>query len=77
MRLEIVDTAVHEAGRIEDPVAAMHDVVVEGDHHERRISDDASELARVERGVLHWLSRAQRLKAGQYVAGTEPLKSEV
>ena len=40
-------------------MAAVHHVIVERDHHQRRIGDDAAELTGIERGVFHRLLRAQ------------------
>src|SRR5262245_914928 len=43
-------------------MAAMHHVIVEREHHQRGIRDDAAELARVEGVVAHRLPRAQRFE---------------
>jgi hypothetical protein len=67
MGLQVVNLAVHQPGRIEDPVAAVHHVIVEGDYHERRIGHDAAELARVEREVFDQLSRAKRPQPGEHI----------
>ena len=48
--------AVHDGGGVEDPVAAVHHVVVERQDHERGIGHDPAELARVERPVLDGLA---------------------
>jgi hypothetical protein len=61
MRLEVVDLPGDDGGGIENAVAAVDDMIVEGDHHQRWIRDDALQLAGVERPVLDGLSRAQRL----------------
>ena len=71
MRFEIVDAPVHEPGGVEDAVAAMDHVVVERDQHQRRIGDDAAELARIERVELHRLPRPQRAQAAQHVVGVQ------
>ena len=60
MRLEVVNLVRRRCGRIEDAVAAMHDVVVEREHHQRGVGDDALQLAGIERPVLDGLPRAQR-----------------
>ncbi len=59
MRIEVVDPAVDDAGGVEDAVAAMDHVIVEGNHHQCRVGDDAAELARVERRVFDRLLFAQ------------------
>ena len=64
MCLEIVDPAVDQAGGVEDAVTAMDHVVVERDHHQRRVGDDASELTGIERANLTgWRARMVRSAA--------------
>ena len=65
---------VDEPRGVEDAVAAMHHVVVERNHHQRRVGDDAAELAGVERGEGHRLAFAQRAEAGQHVGGGQHLQ---
>ena len=77
MRFQIVDLPVNQSGRIEDPMAAVHDVIVERDHHQRGIGDDAPELAGVERGELHGLPSAQRAQVAKDLVGAEHLKIEI
>ena len=71
MRLEIVDPAADEPGRVEDAVATVDHVVVEREHHQRRVGDDAAELTGVERGVCHRLASAKRVEAGEHVGGVQ------
>ena len=71
--LEVVDPAVHQRGRIEDAVPAMHDVIVEGNHHQCRVGDDAAELAGVEGGVLHRLTGAQVAEPRKRFVGSQDL----
>jgi hypothetical protein len=68
MRLEIVDASVDDPGRVEDAVAAMHHVIVERDHHQRGICDDATELARVEGVELNRLPPAELVERGENVS---------
>ena len=48
VRFEVVDLAVDQARSVEDPVAAMHHVIVERQHHQGRVGDDAAQLAGIE-----------------------------
>ena len=68
MRFEIVDLPVDDAGGVEDAVAAVHHVIVERNHHQRRIGDDAAKLAGIERRVLDRLLRAQGAQLVEDVA---------
>ena len=77
MRLEIVDAAVHETRSIEDAMPAVHHVIVERNHHQRGIGDDAPELAGVERGELYGLPSAQRAQVAKDFVGAEHLKVEI
>ena len=77
MRVEIVDPAVDDAGGVEDAVAAMDHVIVERNHHQRRIGDDAAELARIERRVLDRLLRPQRAQLLEDVGVGEDLERGV
>ena len=74
VRLEIVDLPADQPRGVEDAVTAVHHVVVERNHHQRRVGDDAAELARVERGELHRLARAQGAEAGQDIGGGQDLQ---
>ena len=56
MGFEIVNPAVDQAGRVEDAVSAMHHVIVERNHHQRRFGDDAAQLARVKGVVVDGLA---------------------
>ena len=77
MRIEVVDPAVDDAGGVEDAVAAMDHVIVERDHHQRGIGDDAAELARVERRVFDRLLRAQRAQLFEHVLVGEHFERSV
>ena len=63
--------------RVPGSVAAVDHVVVERDDHQRRIGDDATELARVERVELDRLLRAQRAKSGQDVVRAQYPEREI
>jgi hypothetical protein len=71
VRLEIVDPAVDDAGGVEDAVAAVDHVIVERNHHQRRIRHHAAKLAGVERRVLDRLPGAQRLQLIDHVGGRQ------
>ena len=71
VRLEIVNVPGDEAGGVEDAMAAMDHVIVERDHHQGRIGDDAAKLAGVEGSVFDRLTRAQRAQGGKRLIGVE------
>jgi len=77
MGFEIVDAAIDQARRVEDAVAPVHHVIVERKNHQRRIGDDATELARVERVESHRLARAQRAQGRQHLVGAQRRKLDV
>ena len=74
MRLEIVDAAVDDTRRIEDAVPAVHHVIVERNHHQCGIGDDAPELAGVEGGELDRLPSAKRAQVREHVIRSEQLE---
>ena len=47
MRVELIKHPMRQCGGIEDAVAAMHHMIVEPQHHESRIVNDAAENAGV------------------------------
>src|SRR5262245_63295738 len=47
----------------------MHHMVVERDHHQRGIRDNAAQLARIEGPVLHRLPLTQRPKTAHRIVG--------
>ena len=49
----------------------MHDVIVEGEHHEGGVGHDAAELARVEGPVANGLPLSERAKVLDYLVGLE------
>jgi hypothetical protein len=53
------------------PVPAMHHVVVEWQHHQCRVCDDAPELARIEGAEFHRLTFAHRTKGSHDLIGGE------
>jgi hypothetical protein len=71
MRFQIVNTPVHQTSSVEDAVAAVDHVIVERNDHQRGISDDASELAGIERAELDGLPRAKRAQAGKHILRAE------
>ena len=75
MRLEVVDLSANEAGGVEDAMAAVHHVVVEREHHQRRIGDHPAQLAGVERREFHRLAVAECAESGEYVGVRQGLKS--
>ena len=77
VRIEIVNPAVDDARGVEDAVAAMDHVIVERNHHQCRIGDDAAELARVERRVLDRLLLAQRAQLCENVCIGEDFERRV
>ena len=77
MRLEIVDATIHDAGSIEDAVPPMDHVIVERNHHQRRVGDDAPELAGVEGGKFDGLSCTQRTQVAKDFIGAEHLEIEI
>jgi hypothetical protein len=76
MGLEVVDLPVHDGRGVEDAVAAMHDVIVEGEHHEGGVGHDAAELARVESPVANGLPRPQGAKVLDDLVGLEHARGE-
>ena len=69
VRVEVVDAPVHQPRRVEDPVPAVDHVIIERDDHQRRIGDDASKLAGVERRVADRLAGPQGLQGSDDVGG--------
>jgi hypothetical protein len=65
--LEVVNFPVDESRGVEDAVTAMDHVVVERQHHERGIGDDAAQLARVESEIVYRLPLPHRVEARQHV----------
>ena len=49
VRVELIEHAMGQRSRVEDRVAAVHHVIVERQHHERGVGDDAVEDARIHR----------------------------
>ena len=49
VRVELIEHAMSQRGRVEDGMAAVHHVIVERQHHERGIGDDTAEHAGIHR----------------------------
>jgi hypothetical protein len=69
--IEIVDFSVDECRGVEDAVAPVDHMVVERNHHQRRIGDDTPELARIKGRVVDGLPSAERLHPRDHVFGGE------
>ena len=60
MRVDVVDLPANDRRGVEDAMAPVDDVIVEREHHQRRIGDDPVQLARIEGPEVDWLLRAER-----------------
>ena len=74
MRFEVVDAAGNEGRGIENAVTAMDHVVVERQHHQRRVGDDAAELTRVERVEFDRLTLAHVRSAAMTWSGARTFR---
>src|SRR5437867_9544435 len=72
MRVQLIQHATGQCCGVEHAVTAMHHVIVQGQHHEGRIRDNAAERARIHRvkirrfGVNGVLQTCDRFIPGQY-----------
>jgi hypothetical protein len=76
VRVQLVQAAVHDHGRVEDAVAAVHHVVVDGDGHHRGVQDDAAHHAGVHGPGSRRSLVAVLLKLAQHLHAESKMKGQ-
>ncbi len=72
--VEIVDPPADERRRVEDAMAAVNHVVIERQHHQRRVGDNPAKLAGVERLELYRLVSPEAAQGVEHILSCQHAK---
>ena len=71
MRIELIKHPVRQRSGVKDAVTTVHHMIIERQHHERRIVDDAAKDARVHRVKVRGITVRCFAQAGDRLCAGE------